>query len=41
MYRQGRLPVDKLLSSTGPLDDINAAFDRLDRGEVVRHVIVM
>jgi alcohol dehydrogenase len=41
MFQQGRLPVDKLLSSTGPLDDINAAFDRLDRGEVVRHVIVM
>ncbi len=41
MFRAGRLPVDRLLSSTGPLDDINAAFDRLDRGEVVRHVIVM
>ena len=41
MFQQGRLPVDRLLSSTGPLDDINAAFDRLDRGEVVRHVIVM
>jgi alcohol dehydrogenase len=41
MYRQGKLPVDKLLSSTGPLDDINAGFDRLARGEVVRHVIVM
>ncbi len=41
MFRQGRLPVDRLLSSTGPLDDINAAFDRLDRGEVVRHVILM
>lgn len=41
MFRQGRLPVDRLLSSTGPLDGINAAFDRLDRGEVVRHVILM
>lgn len=41
MFRQGRLPVDRLLSSTGGLDDINAAFDRLDRGEVVRHVILM
>lgn len=41
MFRQGRLPVDRLLSSTGPLDDINAAFDRLDRGEVVRHVILL
>jgi alcohol dehydrogenase len=41
LFRQGKLPVDRLLSSTGPLDEINAAFDRLDRGEVVRHVIVM
>jgi alcohol dehydrogenase len=41
MYLAGKLPVDKLLSSTGPLDDINDAFDRLDRGEVIRHVILM
>ncbi len=41
LYLQGRLPVDKLLSGTGPLDEINEAFDRLDRGEVIRHVIVM
>lgn len=39
LYQRGRLPVNKLLSSTGPLEDINAAFDKLDRGEVVRHVI--
>ena len=41
MYMSGRLPVNKLLSSTGPLDGINEAFDRLDRGEVIRHVITM
>lgn len=41
LYRQGKLPVDKLLSSTGPLEEINDAFDRLDRGEVIRHVIAM
>lgn len=40
LYKRGRLPVERLLSGTGPLEDINAAFDRLDRGEVVRHVIV-
>ncbi len=39
--RPGKLPVDKLLSSTGPLEGINEAFDRLDRGEVIRHVITM
>ncbi|WP_457587634.1 zinc-dependent alcohol dehydrogenase family protein [Ensifer canadensis] len=40
LFRQGRLPVDQLLSSTGSLDDINEAFDRLDRGEVIRHLIL-
>lgn len=39
LYRAGKLPVDKLLSSTIGLEDINAAFDRLDRGEAVRQVI--
>ena len=41
LWRQGRLPVEKLMSSKGPLDGINEAFDRLDRGEIVRHLIVM
>jgi alcohol dehydrogenase len=41
LFKAGHLPVDKLLSSTGPLDGINEAFDRLDRGEVIRHVIDM
>ena len=41
MWRQGRLPVEKLMSSKGPLEGINEAFDKLDRGEVVRHLIVM
>jgi alcohol dehydrogenase len=41
LFLAGKLPVDKLLSSTGPLSGINEAFDRLDRGEVVRHIIEM
>jgi alcohol dehydrogenase len=41
LYLDGKLPVNKLLSGTGPLEGINEAFDRLDRGEVIRHVIVM
>ena len=40
LFKGGRLPVNRLLSGTGTLDDINAALDRLDRGEVVRHVIL-
>lgn len=39
LHMAGKLPVDRLLSSTGPLDEINAAFDLLDQGKVVRHVI--
>ncbi|TXI05876.1 MAG: alcohol dehydrogenase [Rhizobium sp.] len=40
LFLQGRLPVDRLLSSTGTLDGINEAFDRLDRAEVIRHLIL-
>ncbi len=40
-YRAGRLPVNRLLSGTLALDDINAGFDQLARGETVRTVIVM
>jgi alcohol dehydrogenase len=39
MYRAGLLPVDLLRSSVIPLGDINAGFDRLDRGEVARQVV--
>jgi alcohol dehydrogenase len=41
LYRSGRLPVQSLMSSTGPLDTINEHFDLLHRGDVVRHVIDM
>ena len=36
LWRDGKLPVDRLLSGTTHLDDLNAAFDRLAAGEVVR-----
>ena len=39
MYRAGLLPVDLLRSSSLPLEEVNAGFDRLDRGEVARQVI--
>lgn len=39
LYRQGRLPVDRLMSGTIPLEDINTGFDRLHAGEVVRLVV--
>jgi alcohol dehydrogenase len=40
LYRQGRLPVDRLMTDRIKLDDINAGFERLRRGEAVRQVIV-
>lgn len=40
LYRAGRLPVDRLLTHRLALDDINAGFDRLARGEGIRQVIV-
>ncbi|MBX9616335.1 MAG: zinc-dependent alcohol dehydrogenase family protein [Caulobacteraceae bacterium] len=39
LYREGRLPVDRLMSGTITLDDINTGFDRLAAGEVVRLVV--
>jgi alcohol dehydrogenase len=41
LYERGRLPVDRLLSGTLELDDINEAFDRLHDGRAVRQVIVL
>lgn len=40
LYRQGLLPVDQLLSKTITLDRINEASDELDRGEVLRQLLV-
>ncbi|MEI6643214.1 MAG: zinc-dependent alcohol dehydrogenase family protein [Novosphingobium sp.] len=36
LYQRGRLPVDRLMSGTIPLDAINEGFDRLHEGSVVR-----
>jgi len=40
LYRQGRLPVDRLMSGRLKLDDINLGFDRLHEGKAVRQVVV-
>lgn len=40
LYRAGKLPVDRLMSATIALDDINHAFDLLHEAKVVRQVIV-
>ena len=39
LYRQVRLPVDRLMSGVILLEDINTGFDRLHAGEVVRLVV--
>jgi alcohol dehydrogenase len=40
LYQRGRLPVDKLMSGTLELDELNAGFDRLHDGEAIRLVVL-
>jgi alcohol dehydrogenase len=40
LYRQGRLPVDRLMTGRLGLDDINHGFDLLNEGKAVRQVVV-
>ena len=39
LFRQGRLPVDRLMSERIDLDGLNAAFDRLAEGDTVRQLL--
>ncbi len=40
LWRAGRMPVEKLLSSVSPLSEINALFDELASGTAIRQVVV-
>ncbi len=40
LWRAGRLPVERLLTSVSPLSEINGLFDRLASGEAVRQVVL-
>jgi S-(hydroxymethyl)mycothiol dehydrogenase len=40
LYLQGRLPLDKFVSETISLDSVEQAFHRMERGEVLRSVVV-
>jgi alcohol dehydrogenase len=40
-YRQGRLPVERLLSERVALEELNVAFDRLRAATTVRQVLVL
>jgi len=40
LFRQGRLPVDRLMTGELELEDINRGFDLLHEGKAVRQVVV-
>jgi alcohol dehydrogenase len=40
MYKAGRLPVDRLLTHTLALEELNEGFDRLASGQAVRQAVV-
>jgi S-(hydroxymethyl)mycothiol dehydrogenase len=41
LYRQGRLDLDRFVSETISIDDVEDAFHKMERGEVLRSVVVM
>ncbi|WP_419841099.1 S-(hydroxymethyl)mycothiol dehydrogenase [Candidatus Poriferisodalis sp.] len=41
LHLQDRLPLDKFVSETIELSDVEAAFDKMERGEVLRSVVVL
>ncbi|SDZ33540.1 S-(hydroxymethyl)mycothiol dehydrogenase [Micromonospora pattaloongensis] len=41
LYRQGRLPLDLFVTETIGIDDVEGAFGRMQRGEVLRSVVVL
>jgi alcohol dehydrogenase len=41
LYQAGRLPVDRLLTSTVRLESLNEAFDTLAAGTSIRQVLVL
>ena len=41
LYRQGRLDLDRFVSETIDIDGVEEAFHKMERGEVLRSVVVM
>ena len=41
LHLQGRLPLEKFVSETIGLDDVEEAFHRMERGEVLRSVVLL
>jgi S-(hydroxymethyl)mycothiol dehydrogenase len=40
LYRQGRFPLEDFVSETIGIDDVEAAFDKMHHGDVLRSVVV-
>ena len=40
LFKQGRLPVEKLIDDKIGFDQLNEGFDKLDSGKVVRQILV-
>ena len=40
LHLQGRLDLDRFVSETITLDDVEGAFDRMQKGEVLRSVVI-
>jgi S-(hydroxymethyl)mycothiol dehydrogenase len=41
LYLQGRLDLDLFVSETIAIDDVEEAFHKMERGEVLRSVVVL
>jgi S-(hydroxymethyl)mycothiol dehydrogenase len=41
LYLEGRLDLDRFVSETIAIDEVERAFERMERGEVLRSVVVM
>jgi S-(hydroxymethyl)mycothiol dehydrogenase len=41
LYLEGRLPLDKFVSETIALDAVEEAFAKMERGEVLRSVVIL
>jgi S-(hydroxymethyl)mycothiol dehydrogenase len=41
LYRQGRFPLDAFVSETIALDEVEAAFEKMHQGSVLRSVVVL
>jgi S-(hydroxymethyl)mycothiol dehydrogenase len=41
LYLQGRLDLDRFVSETIALDDVEAAFARMQSGDVLRSVVLL